>query len=360
MKREMAAIIWLSVGLITVTHAKSMKLFDIKSGKIIYKLSGSANIMGMKMQMSGIKRFIFDNYGARSLIEIKKTQKKSGMGGQKSEQTHTLTLVDQKSISVADFNTKIITKVPNIGASMLGGGNMKDKGLAMLKQMGGKKRGTDKVLGYTCDVWELMGTKQCIYKGVTLKVVSNVMGVVNREIATDIKFDSALSDNDFKLPDFPIKEGMGSMGSLSKSSAQAMQAPNAEDMSKMAEALKQMGAAMQKNGSNKQEITIPPQAQKQLQNALMGAMLPQMKQQILSQEKALRFAKSCLSNADSFKEAKNCEKKINKMMGERGEHIHKWDAKTKKETLHEIDRGLEGMACVKKAQTAQAIEQCMQ
>jgi len=35
----------------------------------------------------------------------------------------------------------------------------------MMKSMGGKKIGTDKVLVYTCEVWDMMGVNQCIYKG---------------------------------------------------------------------------------------------------------------------------------------------------------------------------------------------------
>ena len=340
----------LSGGLVLANGA-SMHLYDIKSGKITYKISGSANMMGMKMQTSGVKRLVFDNYGAKSLTEIEKVEKRSGMGGNHIDKTHTKSLVDKNSIKVADFNNKTITEIPNVGASMAGGGNIKHKSLAMLKQMGGKKVGTDKILGYSCDVWELMRVKQCIYKGVTLRVVSNVMGVVNKEVATDIAFDVSLSKSDFKLPNF--KKNQSVQRQINQGAPANM--PSAQEMSQMANALKNMGASMHKNGANSHNTGV----QKQLQNALMVAMLPQMKQQILSQEKAVRFAKKCLSDADTLKEAKACEKKINAITRQHGKHIRKWDAATKKQTLSDIDRALVGMECVKKAQSAQAIQQCM-
>jgi len=70
----------------------------------------------------------------------------------------------------------------------------------MLKKMGGKKIGSDKVAGYSCDVWELMGTKQCLYKGIPLKIESDVMGIKSVEIATKAEF-STVTNKDFKLPD---------------------------------------------------------------------------------------------------------------------------------------------------------------
>ncbi len=352
----------LGVGVVSAAVAEDMHLFDIKSGKVTYTISGSANMMGMQMQSKGKKRLIFDKYGARNLTETVKIEKRSGMGGNKTTKTHTMTLMDGKTIYVADFKQKTISKMENVAASMLGKGDMKQKGLAMMKKMGGKKVGTDKVLGYTCDVWELMGTKQCIYKGVTLKVESNVMGVVSKEIATDAEFGISLSDSDFKLPDFPVQDRTGMMGS--QRGGMAVPPPSAEDMSKMAEAMKAMGAAMQQSQGNGQMSAMSPQDQQKMGEAmgaaLMGAMMPQMKQQMVEQEKAMIYAKRCLTDADTLGEAQKCTRKVDEMMGESGEPLDKWDAKTKQETLQEIERALESVACAKRAQTPQAMQQCMQ
>ncbi len=366
MNRMIKTVVLAAIGTMGVEASGQMHLFDIESGKVTYSISGSANMMGMQMQTKGKKRLIFDKYGARNLTETVKLEKRSGMGGNETTKTHTMTLMDGEMLYVADFNHKTITKMPNVGAAMLGGGDMKKKGLAMMKQMGGKKIGTDKVLGYTCDVWELMGTKQCIYKGVTLKVESNVMGVVNKEIATDAQFGISLSESDFKLPDFPVQDRVGMMGNPmgAQGGDMAIQQPSAEDIAKMAEAVKAMGAAMQKSGIDMNHPNMSAEDQQKLGEAmgaaLVGALMPQMKQQIIEQEKAMKFAKKCLTDADTLAQAQKCAQRVDEMMGESGEPLDKWDTQTKQETLQEIDRALEGVACVKRAKTAQAMQQCMQ
>ncbi len=52
-----------------------------------------------------------------------------------------------------------------------------------------------------------------------------------------------------------------------------------------------------------------------MQDAMMASMLPRMKQKMLSEEKALLFAKECLSHADTLKEANNCENKMDDKWG---------------------------------------------
>ncbi len=359
-------VIAMLYGSLSVAGDAPTHLYDIKSGKITYAIKGSGNIMGQTMQTVGKKRYLFDNYGIKNLSETVKVEKHSGMGGTKRTKTHTMTLMDGNRIYTVDFKNKQISKMPNVGMAMLGGGDMQQKGLAMLKQMGGKKIGTDKVLGYTCDVWELMGTKQCLYKGVTLKIESSMMGIHNTEVATDIAFDSSLSEKDFKLPDFPIQDGTSKMGAPVHAGhgGGAVAQPSAQEMAKMAEMMKAMGAAIQKSGVDTGNPHLSPQAEQRLQNAMMDVMMPQMKQEIVAQEKSIRFAKSCFQDADTLSEAKACDKKLSAMLGEEADReeelLTKWDAQTKKEILQEITQALKGVACVKQAQTAEEMQQCEQ
>ena len=56
-----------------------MKLYDVKSGKIEYKITGSGEIMGQKMQTIGKKRVIFDDNGVKNLSEENKIDKQTIM-----------------------------------------------------------------------------------------------------------------------------------------------------------------------------------------------------------------------------------------------------------------------------------------
>ena len=348
-----------------IAGADQMKLYDIKSGKIEYEIKGSGEIMGQKMQTVGKKRVIFDDNGAKNLTEENKIDKQTIMGQTKTTKTHTMTYMKEGMVYHVDFKSKRIMRMGNMAAAMgalMGAGkNMKQTGEEMMKKMGGKKTGTDKVLGYTCDVWEMMGTKQCIYKGIPLRVETNMMGIKNTEVATKAEFDISLSNDDFKLPDFPIYDEHGEK--LDKSKLDAMDKKAEVEASQTSEQMAELGnimAAVAKN-TGIEEGQKPTKAQKEaMKNSMMNAMLPRMKKEILSGEKTMRFGYECLGKADTLKEANKCNDEMNAMSGETDELVDEWSPKTKKETLREFDQYLNEMIpCIKKAQTMQAVQQCM-
>ncbi len=133
MNRVIKTVVVAAVGAMSLQASGQMHLFDIKSGKVTYAISGSANMMGIQMQSKGEKRLLFDDYGAKNLTETVKTEKRSGMGGNQTEKSHTMTLMDGNTIYQVDFQRKQITRMENVGAKMLGGVDMKQKGLEMMK-----------------------------------------------------------------------------------------------------------------------------------------------------------------------------------------------------------------------------------
>jgi hypothetical protein len=338
---------------VSVYGADQMQRYDVKSGKVDYKIKGSGNVMGMaQIKTVGKKRIVFDDYGAKSLEERVEVKKETTMGQTQTTKTHTLVYMDGDAVYSVDFNRKQITKTDNMGKAMLGamgnGKSAKEAGLAMMKKMGGKKIGTDTVLGYTCDVWELMGTKQCIYKGITLKIESDIMGLKQTEVATKADFDISTDADTFRLPDFPVTD------MTSDVSGATMDAKQAEQTMKAAAAL---GAMMQgmSQGTNGKAPT-----QEQMGAALQNAMLPMAKQQMLSQEAPLKRLRNCLEHAASRSAAQRCSDTMAQETGEGAEPIPSWDAQIKAQTLKEVDEGLAAMACVKQAQSAKALDACMQ
>jgi len=347
--------------------ANQIKLYEVKSGKVTYDIKGSGEIMaGSKTQTIGKKRVIFDDYGAKNLTEENKIEKQTVMGKKNVTKSHTMTYMKDGITYHVDFNHKRIMRMENMGVAMAMGGskNIKQAGEEMMKKMGGKKTGTDKVLGYTCDAWDLMGIKQCIYKGIPLKIESNIAGIKSTEIATKVEFDISLSSDDFKLPEFPIYDVEGNK--LDRSKLDAMDKQAALKAKEAAEAMGVLTEAVSKAAKDAgvKEGQSPTKAQKKaMGDAMMNAMWPQMKKRILAEGKALRFAKECLSSADTLKEAKVCEDKMGEMseeMGDPEDRLTKWDAKTKKETLGFIEQGLENMKCVERANNMQDIQRCAQ
>ena len=355
---------------ILIAGANQMKLYDVKSGKIEYKITGSGEIMGQKMQTIGKKRVIFDDNGVKNLSEENKIDKQTIMGQTKTTKTHTMTYMKESMVYHVDFKSKRITRMGNMAASMgtlMGGDkNMKQTGEEMMKKMGGKKTGTDKVLGYTCDVWELMGTKQCIYKGIPLKVETNMMGIKNREIATKAAFDISLSNDDFKLPDFPIYNMQGNK--LDKSNLNAIdKKASTKNAQEMQEGMKAMAAAMgalQSSGfdMNNPNAKMTNDQKQAMQKAAMAAMggeasiLAKTKKEILDEAVNMPAIKKCFENADSVKEANICEMKAD---SEDPEHHTTWNSAEKSKLLKEIDSFEKSLPCIEKASSFEALKECM-
>ena len=342
-----------------------MKKYDIESGRIEYAIKGSSDMMGMKMKTIGKKRVLFTDYGIQDLTENNQITKQTMSGQTKNTKTHTMVYMKNGTVYTVDFDSKRISRIENMGAAMgafMGDGqNIKQSGEAMMLKMGGKKTGTDKILGYNCDIWNLMGTKQCMYKGIPLKVETNMMGIINTEVATKIEFDISLSKDNFKLPDFPIYDMQGNK--LDKSKLDAMdkqaKAEAAKSSDDMAELRKVMATAAKNAGIKDGERATQTQ-EEAMKSSMMEAMLPRMKQEILSEEKMMRFGYECLGKADTLKEANECNNKTNAMSGEQEEPFDEWNPETKKEILGFLDQYINEMVpCIKKAQSMQDAEQCM-
>ncbi len=366
----------------TSAHANQMQRYDVKSGKIEYALKGSGDVMGMvQIKTVGKKRVIFDDYGVKNLEEKNEVTKETAGGNTKVRKTHTMAYMNNAIIYKVDFKKKIINRMKNQGARMAalfgGGDNLKESGEAMMKSMGGKKLGSDKVLGYSCDVWDLMGVKQCMYKGIPLKIESDVMGMKSVEIATKAEFDITFTKNDFKLPDYPVYDfDMDRMmegkkpKELDKSKLEAMDAKDnvqaGEDAKEAAQGMKAMGAgmaALTEAGIDMNKELTPEQeqiVQKAMMNAMggEGKMLAKMKKEILDDTKSIEFAQECFGNADVLEEVNNCIDKGNQMFNEDEEHLTSWTSSEKNKMIQEIEQYQKSIPCVEAAQTMQAIQKC--
>jgi len=321
--------------------AGEFKLYNVKSGKVTYEIKGSGEVMGSKQKTVGKKRVIFDKYGYRELNEESIVTVINVFGNTQKDSSHKITLRVGDKAKIADFKKKRIYEmnIPMISMIAAQSKDLVGMGESMLKKMGGKKVGVEEVAGYKCDVWKMKIVTQCIYKGVPLKIESNVMGIKQTTIATDAKFDIDIDESSFKLPKFKSQK-------LPIPGGENMNI-NPEDMGKMVEQLGKM-SAQSGSKSSKEDMA----------NALGNIMLPQMKQQILSQEKVIKFAKTCLERSNTLKDANDCEKMMSKRLNQPSEPFLKWDSKIKKETLLDIEKGLKSMDCIKKANTMKEIQKC--
>jgi hypothetical protein len=192
-------VILMLIMALTAGFTKGLKRYHVKSGIVEYKIEGSGNILGFKTSEQGTSKLVFKDWGN---LEIKKEETTRSREGR----VRSLTKFAGGTVYVVDFEERIIHKY---SPEMLK--DMKDKDLSktgkeMLEAMGGKKVGNGKILGYPCEIWQAMGSKIWIYKGIPLKIYSNIMGLKRTETAVRAEFDVKVADAVFKLPDYPVKK----------------------------------------------------------------------------------------------------------------------------------------------------------
>ncbi len=171
--------------------AQEFKRYAFKSGKVVYKSSGS---------MTGTETMYFDNYG---MIEVKNTKASLNMMGIK-QVTDTKVIMDAEWIYTLNNNSGEATKIENPLYSMFpGGGDLEKASEDMMISMGGVKTGTETLLGKKCDIWKiekLMSTIW-IWKTIPLKTEVKMMGMNITNVATSVEVDIEVSPNEFKIPD---------------------------------------------------------------------------------------------------------------------------------------------------------------
>ena len=212
--KKISILLSLAVALVSCNgnSQEALKRYEVKSGIVKYTTTISGKVMGSKIAGSGTESLYFKNWGALELKEeeSKQTTTMKFFGKEKIEttSTHVMKKLDNGESYLADFKTKTITANRDLGMDMMEQSNTDagEAGMSMLESMGGKKVGDESVLGHNCEIWDVMGAKQWIFKGVTLKMEVTVLGIKTITQATSAKFDVSVADVNFKLPDFPIQK----------------------------------------------------------------------------------------------------------------------------------------------------------
>ena len=353
------------------------KRYPVKSAKVSYEIKGSGSGLGLvDINILGKKTLLMDNYGINELTEENKIEELTQSGTTTTNKHHTITYLNGAVIYQVDFDKKRITRSKNdslvLGKAMSAEkGSIAAFGKDMLVKMGGKQTGSDDILGYTCDIWELMGVKQCMYNDIPLQVVTDIMGMKIVEQATSAEFDIKLTDKDFSLPDYPVfqvdmqrlMDGKA-LVKLDKSKLEAMDRLTNLEAAKESDQLlglaEKMADAAKKAGMKSGQLPTEAQGEAMVNN-MKQAMFPMVKQQILKEEAGARFMAKCLDKADSLKDANQCNQEaLEKYPSEDDDtdDLEEWNPIIKKDILGEINNFLTSIDCIKAAKDMSELEQC--
>jgi hypothetical protein len=194
----MKKLFFITTILVSSLFAQTQR-YEVKSAIIEYEINGTGTVMGAKALLSGTSLLYFKDYGNVELNEEKIAQTIMG----EKEEEHSISKLVADKVYTVDFEDEIIYEqkilLDDNNNPLL---NMKESDLV---SMGAKKIGTEKILGYLCNVWELGEDKLSIYKSIPLKIVTTMMGITQTQEAKIAKFDIKIDEDKFKLPDYPIK-----------------------------------------------------------------------------------------------------------------------------------------------------------
>ena len=189
----------------TASFAQSKgKRYGLKKAHIEYKVDGS--------MQSGSEDLYFDNWGAK---EAKFSLMKVSMGGF-SQETKTATYAEGPWIYTIDLGTNTGTKSENPFLKNMDDKELQDLGKDMMKNMGGKKVGEEKILDKTCEIWEIadMGTKTWVWNWVPLKTEVNMGGF--KMTHTAVKISDSFDIKKLNRPDIEYKDSGNMMDMMNK------------------------------------------------------------------------------------------------------------------------------------------------
>lgn len=223
---------------------KQLKRYELKSGIVEYETTISGKVLGSTISGSGYEKLYFKDWGAVELKESQSaktsTMKFFGKKKTETEKSHEMNKLDNGKTYSVDFDQQQIYASRDMAMDMTTSfhpdADAGDVGKNMLESMGGQKIGNEEFMGYDCEIWELAGGKQWMYKGVMLKLEMTALGITTVTQATSVDFNTTVADKYFQLPDFPIEQEEGFMDD-------DMNANDAEEMDAAMEKISKMSYA---------------------------------------------------------------------------------------------------------------------
>jgi len=95
-----------------------------------------------------------------------------------------------------------------------------------------------------------------------------------------------------------------------------------------------------------------------LMSIITKTMLPELKKELLVEEKVLTTGRKCFAKAKNLVEANNCNRKLEKINNEEFEDFDVWDNTTRDKLFKFIDHNLKVIDCIKKSKNATQADAC--
>ena len=324
--------------------------FEVEKGVVIYDIYGGGVLTDeTNLTLNGKATLRFKDWGTTLLSKDEGIVVTSG--ALKSRQNiASLEKQTKKALYTVDFKNKKIHERKNSISNTLKEQNTQDL----------KKIGEDNVLGLTCEVWEGHGVRKCLYKGLPLKIESEVLGISYHKIATNVMFDVSASSEKCVLPDFP-KENFALFNSTLKTKNEAKAKCFTDVLKDVAYTVEKK---VVKNGN---KLGIGKKEKTAFLNKIGAKIFTYQKELLPELLMSMKETRECLQTGDNVFEANQCMEHFTRMKKQLGtqdnDYIILWDEKRKNRLLDKIEDKIiylqSRMPCIKRSQNIADLSKCM-
>jgi len=341
----------LSLGSMTLLSAQTdPKKFDVESGMILYTVSGGGQLAeDVNLTIQGKGKLRFKDWGVVALIEENYDEITSGVL-QNIETIQRCEKLEDKQRFDVNFKTKKIfeRKMPK--------GNFQKY---ITKDL--VKTGQEEIAGYTCDIWEGVGVRKCIYKGIPLLIEHYLLGTYYRKKASSVTFDIDTAAANCSIPNYPIQKF-----ALFKTHSKTKSKKLPQEFSKI---LISVGKDMQKqfSVSEIEEDNFTPEQKREWLDKIGQNVFEKQKLFLPKFLLSMKETRVCLQQADNWIKANACVEDLAllkaQLTKERENNIEQWKGEEKDKILDNFDENISlleaRMKCIRSAHNITDLSSCM-
>lgn len=336
----------------TMVYASMPKqAFEVEKGLITYDIyGGGALTEETNLTLRGNATLRFKDWGTTLLAQDEGVVETSGALNSK-QSILSIEKQTEDAVYTVDFKNEKIHERKNSLSNTLK--NIDTDGLT--------KIGEDHIAGLPCELWEGRGMRKCLYRGLPLKIESEILGIFYHKVATQVVFDINGSDEKCALPEFP-RANFGLFNTSIKTK-------NETQVQCFTDVLRDVACSVEKEViKNDHQHGIGKKEKTTLLNKIGKKIFQDQKELLPELLISMKQTRECLSTAnDTVVEANQCMEPLSYIKEKLGtgeyEYIVLWDEQRKNAFLDNLEDEIiyleSRMSCIKRTQNITDLSACM-